>query len=410
MKILNIGSINIDNVYSLEKIVTPGETATSCKFETFPGGKGLNQSIAASRAGAKIFHAGCIGYDGDGMIDVLSENGVDISYIKKVDQRNGHAVIQVEKSGQNAIVVFPGANEAVSKDYVDSVLKDFCGGDILLLQNEISNVDYIVEKAYQKDMRIIFNPSPFNGEIEKIDFGKLSYLILNEVEAKEISGEDIPEESLRCIRKKYPELRIILTLGEKGSIYSEDGYEVYQSAFEAETVDTTAAGDTFTGYFAAELAKGTPYAEILKIASAASAIAVSKKGAVPSIPYRSDVLRESASMIEKKTNRQADLVLGRIKKYVEDNIRTANLEELSGLLGYSAAYTGKLVKRITGQAFSSVVLDRRCEFAAKKLLETDLPVEEIIKAAGYENTSFFRKVFKEKYGINPMEYRKKGAL
>ena len=132
MKILNFGSCNIDYVYSLDHIVEAGETETSYKRETFPGGKGLNQSIAVAKAGAKIYHAGCTGCDGDILSDILSENGVDISYLKKVSENNGHAVIQVSAKGENSIFIYPGSNEAVSKDYIDAVLENFGQGDIIL--------------------------------------------------------------------------------------------------------------------------------------------------------------------------------------------------------------------------------------------------------------------------------------
>lgn len=135
-------------VYSLDKIVSPGETVMSHKFETFPGGKGFNQSIAAARAGANVFYAGCLGCDDDYIIDILSKNNIDTSYIKRVDQKSGHAIIQVESSGQNSIFVFSGANEMVTTDYIDTVLQNFDRGDIILLQNEISNVDYIIDKGY----------------------------------------------------------------------------------------------------------------------------------------------------------------------------------------------------------------------------------------------------------------------
>ncbi len=132
MKILNFGSINIDNVYSLDKIVSPGETVSCRSYETFPGGKGLNQSIAAARAGAKVYHCGCVGRDGEAMTDILRKNGVDTSYVKRVSINIGHAIIQVESSGQNSIIVFPGTNAMVSRDYIDAVLDDFDSRDILL--------------------------------------------------------------------------------------------------------------------------------------------------------------------------------------------------------------------------------------------------------------------------------------
>ena len=178
MKILNFGSCNIDYVYSLDHIVKVGETETTYKMNIFPGGKGLNQSIAAAKAGITIYHAGCVGEDGDMLTSLMAESGVDTAFVKKTSGKNGHAVIQVSAKGENSIFLFPGSNEKVSKEYADEVLKNFGKGDILLLQNEISNVAYIVEKAHESGMTIILNPSPINEKINGIDFEKLSYIIL----------------------------------------------------------------------------------------------------------------------------------------------------------------------------------------------------------------------------------------
>lgn len=290
MKILNFGSCNIDYVYSLDHIVSPGETETTYKMETFLGGKGLNQSIAVARAGAKVYHAGCIGEGGEMLEEIMKKSGVDTCYLKKVPEKNGHAVIQVTSCGENSIFLYPGSNEMVTKDYIDSVLENFGEGDIILLQNEISNIEYIIEKAYKKGMCIILNPSPFNDKINKIDFNMLSYIILNEVEMKEVSGIDSVEESLDSMNKKYPNLKIMLTLGSRGSVYKDEKEIVSQPAYKVEVVDTTAAGDTFTGYFVAGISVGDDIAEMLKTASMASAIAVSRKGAAPSIPKRCEVL------------------------------------------------------------------------------------------------------------------------
>ncbi|MBQ8407276.1 MAG: ribokinase [Clostridia bacterium] len=296
MKILNFGSCNIDYVYAIDHIVRVGETETTERMDVFPGGKGLNQSIAVARAGAQIWHAGCVGNDGTMLTELLEASGVDLSYMKTVDAKNGHAIIQVSAKGENSIFLYPGSNEMVTKEYVDEVLTHFACGDILLLQNEISNVEYIIRRAYEKQMQIVFNPSPINEKIAEIDLGMISYLILNEVEAGEITHCDNPDESLAYFKKNYPSLKIMLTLGEKGCVYMDTETEVWQSAFKVKAVDTTAAGDTFTGYFVAGIAQGDAYAEILKIASAASAIAVSKNGAAPSIPQRAEVLEKFESL------------------------------------------------------------------------------------------------------------------
>lgn len=406
MKILNFGSCNIDYVYSLDHIVGVGETETTYMLETFPGGKGLNQSIAVAKAGGEIFHAGCVGCDSDILTEILLKNSVNISYLSRTDKKNGHAIIQVSDKGENSIFLYPGSNEMIKKDYIDLVLKDFGQGDIILLQNEISNVDYIVERAYQKQMCIILNPSPFNEKLNKIDFNKLTYIILNEVEAKAIAGYDIPEENLTCIKNKYKNLKVVLTLGSNGCIYSDSLCEFYQPAFKVNAVDTTAAGDTFTGYFIAGLSKGSDYQTILKMASAASAIAVSRKGAAPSIPDKSEVLSSLQNLKENILNSKLDIMRKQIDRYIEKNIKNANLEELSAILGYSVVYTGSLVKKLTGESFTKKVQAKRCTIVAEKLLNTDLPVGEIIADLGYENESFFRKIFKGKYGENPLDYRK----
>lgn len=290
MKILNFGSCNIDYVYSLDHIVRVGETENSDKMEIFAGGKGLNQSIAIARAGEKVCHAGCVGEDGDMLIELMRDSGVDTSCIKTVDFKNGHAIIQVSCAGENSIFLYPGSNAMVTREYIDSVLDGFSKGDLVLLQNEISNVDYIVRRAYEKKMQVMLNPSPFNEKLKKIDYGMLTYIILNEVEAAEISDCDDVEKTVEFFKKTYPALKVMLTLGKRGCVYFDADSRVEHPAFCVKAVDTTAAGDTFTGYFISGIARGDGMENILRIASAASAVAVSKMGAAPSIPVRDEVM------------------------------------------------------------------------------------------------------------------------
>ena len=202
MKILNFGSCNIDFVYNLDHIVAIGETETSNSMQVFPGGKGLNQSVALAKAGMEVYHAGCIGTDGEMLTDVLESNGVDISNIKKVDEKTGHAIIQVSSKGDNSIFLYSGSNAKITEEFVDEVLDKFQKGDMLLLQNEINMIDYIVEKAYEKGMCIILNPSPYNDKIKKIDFNMLSYIILNEVEMSELTQCDNPKDGLKYFCKE----------------------------------------------------------------------------------------------------------------------------------------------------------------------------------------------------------------
>ncbi len=406
MKILNFGSCNIDHVYSLDHIVAIGETETTHKMEIFPGGKGLNQSIALARAGAHVYHAGCVGNDSEILTDILSQNGVDLSFLTRVDATNGHAVIQVSAAGENSIFIYPGSNEMITKPMIDSVLEHFETGDMILLQNEISHVDYLVKRAYEKGMCVVLNPSPFNERVKKIDLSMISYLVLNEIEAKEYSGKSDYQENIHYFRKAYPELKVMLTLGANGCVYFDKEREVHHGAYEVEAVDTTAAGDTFTGYFVAELSRGTDYPQILRIASGASALAVSRAGAAPSIPSYGEVLEALPGMKFRKKTGHNDYLREEIDLYIQEHLRDASLDELAARLGYSATYTGNTVKRLTGQTFSKLLQSKRLNLAVKLLTETEISIGEIIDIVGYKNESFFRDVFKAKYGKKPLEYRK----
>ena len=289
MKILNFGSCNIDYVYSVDHIVKPGETIPSHAMETFAGGKGLNQSVAAARAGGAVYHGGMIGRDGLFLKQLLADSGVNLSYLAESSGISGHAIIQVTGEGQNSIVLYPGANHQLKEEYILEVLEDFEKQDIVVLQNEINLVDFIVEQAYRKGMKILLNPSPYNQKIKDIDLHKISYLILNEIEGEDMAGTHEPEEILSYFENHYPNLSVILTLGAKGSIYAYKGERLVQPSFSVPVVDTTAAGDTFTGYVVAGLARGEKMETVLKTASAAAALAVTRKGAAPSIPTMDEV-------------------------------------------------------------------------------------------------------------------------
>lgn len=405
MKILNFGSFNIDYIYNVDHIVVSGEIETACDMSLFPGGKGLNQSIAMSRAGLKVFHAGCVGKDGDILIDILKKNGVDVSLVETVDAQNGHAIIQVSNVWEYSIIVHPGSNGMVSKEYIDSVLEHFGEGDIILLQNEINNIEYIVDQAYLKNMRIILNPSPFSENLKNLDLNKLFCIVLTDDEAKRFSGHNDYEKSMAYFRNTFPELKISINLGSNGCVFGDKTQVLYQPSFQVDIVDSTGAGDTFTGYFVAGIASGKDYATIIRNATAAASISLTRKGSPPSIPFMEEV--ESLLKILKKSPKTRKDIIEKMEAYIESDLIEANLEELSALLGYSSVYTGNLIKKITGESFTKNLQDKRCRVAAQLLLETDLSVEDIIRKIGYENGSFFRRIFKSKYGVNLLEYRKK---
>ena len=410
MKLLNFGSCNVDYVYQLDHIVLAGETQSSLSVQVFAGGKGLNQSIAVSRAGAKVYHAGAIGSDGKFLLDLLKDNGVNVDYLKTVEEKTGHAIIQVAKSGENSIFIHAGANACIDKKYINFVLDNFSKGDFLLLQNEISNVDYIIDKAFEKGMIIILNPSPINEKISKIDLNKISYLILNQTEAQAITGQK-EELALQYFKSNYPELKIVLTLGKSGSIFQDKKQKYYQKSYEVKAVDTTAAGDTYTGYLISGLMKLSSLKSAMNYASLASAIAVSRNGAAPSIPLLKEVENSIGKIKLKEENLEEKSIKQTIEYYIENNLATANVKDLSVKLGYSIVYTGYIVKKLFKITYKELLMGKRLNKAKELLITSNLSISEIISLVGYENQGYFRKKFIEKHGKKPLEFRNaKGEL
>lgn len=292
MKILNFGSLNIDYVYGVEHFVKKGETLASDSLEVFSGGKGLNQSVALARAGVSVHHAGVIGEDGVFLLEVLEKAGADTKQVQvRKDVRTGSAVIQTDRNGDNCIILYGGANRNVTEEYIDEVLGRYGEGDFLILQNEISRLPYLVTQAHRKKMEIVLNPSPVNERLWEVPLEYISYFILNEIEAAQIAGIESEEAEvlLDRLRNKFPEAKVLLTLGEKGSVYRDREHTFYQKAIPVDTIDTTAAGDTYTGYFMAGIIEGRQVHEAARLAAFASSMAVSKKGAAPSIPSMEEV-------------------------------------------------------------------------------------------------------------------------
>nr|WP_326175742.1 ribokinase [uncultured Oscillibacter sp.] len=293
MKILNFGSLNIDRVYNVSQFVSEGETILAKSLKIFPGGKGLNQSIAAARAGASVIHAGAVGPEGEFLVGFLRSNNVNVENIKRTNEETGHAVIQVNSSGQNSIIVYGGANQLLDDAYIEHILN--CGetGDIVLLQNETNSIGKIIRAAHDHGLYIVFNPSPFPRNMENIPIELVDCFMVNEIEGATLAGLSLPiqqELILDSLIKQYPNSSFVLTLGSKGAIYRSNAECCKHNAFGVQAVDTTAAGDTFCGYFLAGLcSKKKTIFQCLQEASAAAAIAVSRAAAAPSIPTYSEV-------------------------------------------------------------------------------------------------------------------------
>jgi ribokinase len=296
VKILNYGSLNIDKVYKVDHIVKPGETITSSNFSIHAGGKGENQSAALGKAGMNVYHAGKIGTDGLFLLDLLKKCSVNTDFVSTDAQFTGQAIIQVADSGQNSIFLLSGGNRENSTKEIDAVLQNFKAGDYLILQNEINNVNYLIEQGKQKNMIICFNPSPFAPEIREYNLKAVDMFFVNEIEAcqiLEISMDDSIKNDYPKILKKlcniYCNAQIILTVGKKGSYYSDGKEVLHQPIIDTKVIDTTAAGDTFMGYFIASSILGFTKAKSLYYATLASSITVSKIGALESIPFGKEI-------------------------------------------------------------------------------------------------------------------------
>ncbi len=283
-RILNFGSLNLDFVYQVPHLVKTGETLSATGYTCHAGGKGLNQSIALRQAGADICHAGKIGSDGTMLVDMLKQYGVNTQYIRVCPEKTGHAVIQVDKQGQNCILLFGGANQAIETADINTVLGDFSAGDVLVLQNEINQMNDLLHAGRKQGMKIILNPSPYSSEMLQYDLDMVDLFVLNEIEGEAMTGVSDSQSMGQAMQKRFPKAAILLTLGEAGSEYLAENCYVRQAAYSVPVVDTTAAGDTFLGYFVARTALGDTVEQALKLAAAAAAMAVSTAGAARSIP------------------------------------------------------------------------------------------------------------------------------
>lgn len=289
MKILNFGSLNLDHVYQVDHFVAAGETEHSSGYAQHLGGKGLNQSVALARAGAQVWHAGCVGHDGAKLTDYLMQAGVHTEHVKEIDMPTGHAIIQVDKNGQNCILLFGGANQCITEAQVCETMAHFDAGDILLLQNETSATGEIIRAAHAHGLRIALNPSPATPQLLELPLELVEWFILNEVEGTQITGETDPEAITAALLARYPNCRVVLTLGKRGVVYRDANETCSHGIYRVPVVDTTGAGDTFTGFFLAGAATGVPIAKCLETASKASSLAITRAGAAETIPSAAEV-------------------------------------------------------------------------------------------------------------------------
>ena len=293
MKIVNFGSLNIDHVYQVPRFVLPGETLKSTAYQRYCGGKGLNQSIALARAGIPVVHAGRIGSDGLFLSDRLRQEGVEVDLVVVDDAPTGHAIIQVNPQGENCILNEGGTNQMIDSQQIEQVLNSLFSGDWLLLQNEINSIDSIITAAHKRNISIAFNPAPITDEVRKIPLDFMEMLFINEVEGAQLTGQQNPQTMIDSLLKASAKLKVVLTLGDKGAIYADSQGRIEHSGFQVTAVDTTAAGDTFIGFFLSATAGSLKPEQALEIACRAASICVTRRGAADSIPSREEVWEQS---------------------------------------------------------------------------------------------------------------------
>lgn len=290
MRILVYGSLNQDIVYDVERFGLPGETTKALHVSRFPGGKGLNQAVAAAQAGGEVFMAGTIGPDGDWLLDVLKDKGADVSLVNRTAVSTGTAIIERNTAGQNRILLDPGANHCSTEAAIRHTLDHFSPGDLVICQNETNLVDFLIKEAARRHLKILFNPAPMTPDVEKMDLNAVTFLAVNEHECAQLLHTESHDPQELCTRfhARYPETTLLLTLGDKGAVM-ENGTTLFVPARKVCATDTTGAGDTWIGYFADGYRRSLPWSSAMKRAAAAAALSVQKAGAASSIPSHEEV-------------------------------------------------------------------------------------------------------------------------
>ena len=306
-KLVNVGSLCIDFVYSVPLIAAAGETVASIERQVFSGGKGLNQSIAAARAGVSVHHFGAVGEDGDSLVGCLTDNGVDTTGVVRLAGASGHAVIQVDAQGRNAIVISGGTNRQLSEAHASAAVAALEAGDWMLLQNETNHVGQIMQEAADRGMSVALNVAPPDSRIFDYPIERLGLLVANEHEAMYLAQNSAPELAFQALKARCPDTHLVMTRGSEGLMFSEAGQaDVYSmGAYAVRAVDETAAGDAFVGYVLAGLVQSRPLVETLVRASGAGACAVTQAGAAPSVP--------EARAVDQLLNQQHRLVPSQIQ-------------------------------------------------------------------------------------------------
>ncbi|RON08535.1 ribokinase [Pseudomonas brassicacearum] len=296
-KVVVVGSLNMDLVTRAQRLPRAGETLHGKSFATVSGGKGANQAVASARLGAQVSMIGCVGNDAYGgqLRAALLAEQIDCRALTSVEGSSGVALIVVDDSSQNAIVIVAGANSLLTPGVVAGFDAVLAAADVIICQLEVpmQTVGYVLKRGRELGKTVILNPAPATGPLPADWYSSIDYLIPNEGEASALSG--LPVDSLESAELAANQLiaagagKVIITLGAQGSLFANGQSVEHFPAPKVKAVDTTAAGDTFVGGFAAALASGKSEAWAIRFGQVAAALSVTRAGAQPSIPSLSDV-------------------------------------------------------------------------------------------------------------------------
>lgn len=298
-RVVVVGSLNMDLVVRAQQLPQPGQTLAASHFATAPGGKGANQAVAAARLGAQVSMIGCVGDDANGraLRQALLDDSIDCDgVITDAQAPTGVALITVDSSGQNTIMIVAGANGRLSAEQVDAMEAVLQAASVVVCQLEVPEavVGHTLARAHALGKIVILNPAPATGPLPAQWLPWIDYLVPNESEAQLLSGVPVTgrqgAEAAAKVLLQRGAGKVLLTLGAAGALLAgPEGIQEFP-AFKVQAVDATAAGDTFTGAFAASLAQGCAEVEAIRFAQQAAALSVTQEGAQPSIPHRQYVL------------------------------------------------------------------------------------------------------------------------
>ena len=290
--IFNLGCINIDYTYLVPYFVRPGETLESDDYNIGLGGKGVNQSLAIARAKGMVSHWGRVSSIDAWVTSELESAGVDVKDIELTPEPSGHAIIQIDALGENAILLFSGANHGFTREKMTALVAQTAPGDTILIQNECNGLDQLILLAVSHGCKVIFNPAPMTSKVSSLPLDQCELLFFNRTEAAALLEMPVDSSAadllMRC-KESLGDVEVVLTLGSEGAWYQRSNETLFQPALKVKAVDTTAAGDTFVGYFLAARQAGLTPSQCLQRAATAAALAVQKFGAASSIPMASEV-------------------------------------------------------------------------------------------------------------------------